>query len=126
MITFSVDGSTKNTEAFLKKMMSSDLYSELDSFARRGVSALQAATPVETGLTAASWGYEIVSDGKKTQIVWTNTHREGGGPPVAILLQYGHGTGTGGYVAGRDYINPAIQPIFDEIAQGVWEKVTHA
>jgi hypothetical protein len=82
-------------------------------------------TPVDTGLTATSWGYEITNEPGKVTISWTNYNREGGAL-VAILLQYGHGTGTGGYVAGRDYINPAIKPIFDQIAEEVWRRVTSA
>jgi hypothetical protein len=125
LISFTTSGSTANTDRFLKAMQASDLYSGLDRLAQRGVSALQANTPQSTGLTAASWGYEIeVADGKAT-IYWYNTHVESG-VNVAVILQYGHGTGTGGYVSGRDYINPAIQPVFDEIADEVWKKVTSA
>lgn len=91
----------------------------------RGVAALAAATPVDSGLTAASWGYEVESTGSTTTITWTNTNSNSG-VNVAIILQYGHGTGTGGWVAGRDYIMPAIQPIFDSIADDVWKKVTAA
>lgn len=125
LVTFTVTGSTKRTEAFLQKMGSPNLYSGLESLAARGVAALQANTPVESGLTAASWSYEIVTKNGATSIYWLNTHNETGAN-VAVLLQYGHATGTGGYVAGRDYINPAIQPIFDEIANEVWKKVTSA
>lgn len=125
MIKFSLSGSTSKTSNFLKKMQSQDLYSALDSLAQRGVAALSAATPTDTGLSAASWGYEIETQGDKTTITWTNSNLVNG-TPVVIMLQYGHGTGTGGYVSGRDFINPAIQPIFDEIADGVWEEVTRA
>lgn len=125
MITFKVTGSTKRTSDFLQKMQRMDLYSELDGIGRRGVEALRANTPVDTGLTAASWGYEITRDPAKTTITWYNTHNESGAN-IAILLQYGHGTGTGGFVSGQDYINPAIQPIFDEIAESVWRRVTSA
>lgn len=125
MIKFTLSGSTSNTRNFLRKMQAPDLYSGLDRLAQRGVAALQANTPTDSGLTAASWSYEItVKDGKVT-ITWLNSHTEDG-VNVAIILQYGHGTGTGGYVAGRDYINPAIKPLFDEIANDVWKKVTSA
>jgi hypothetical protein len=106
-------------------MNAPDLFSGLERLAQRGVSALQASTPKESGLTAASWDYEIEVKNGKTTIWWTNRHTEDG-VNIAIILQYGHGTGTGGYVAGRDYINPAIKPIFDEISNQVWKKVTSA
>jgi hypothetical protein len=122
---FSSSGSTDRTQAFLKKMQSGDLARGLESFAQQGVNALAAMTPVDTGLTASSWGYEIETKGSSTTISWTNYNRQNGAL-VAILLQYGHGTGTGGFVSGYDYINPAIQPIFDLIAEEVWKKVTSA
>lgn len=125
MITFSLGGSTKRTSDFLDRMSRQELYSNLEPLAQRGVSALQAATPVESGLTAASWTYEIKIEKGKASIYWLNTHVENG-VNIAVILQYGHGTGTGGYVSGRDYINPALQPIFDEIANEVWKKVTSA
>lgn len=124
-IVFSDSGSTARTQAFLKKMQSGDMLYGLDSLAQQGVMALSSATPVETGLTAASWSYEISSDRSKTTISWLNTNRENG-VNVAVILQYGHATGTGGYVSGYDYINPAIKPIFDYIASEVWRKVTTA
>jgi len=89
------------------------------------VTALAAATPVESGETAKAWSYKIVKQGRSHSIEWHNSHVEGGSP-IAILLQYGHGTGTGGYVQGRDFINPAIQPIFDQIAADIWKVVTSA
>lgn len=105
-------------------MSKGDIYKSLDVFARRGVAALAAATPEKTGATADSWDYEITKSGATYTIAWTNSHLDSEGTPIAILLQYGHGTGTGGYVQGRDYINPAIAPIFDEIAASVWQEVT--
>ena len=90
-----------------------------------GVSALSSATPIDTGKTAASWGYEIESDDDGTRIIWTNSNVNKN-VNIAIILQYGHGTGTGGYVQGRDYINPAMQPVFDQIADAVWREVTKA
>lgn len=124
-VRFSLGGSTRNTDAFLKKMKSTKLSTGLDSLAQRGVSALQAATPMDGGLTAASWSYEIEVKGDSTTIHWINTNTNNG-VNIAVILQYGHGTGTGGYVAGRDYINPAIQPVMDAIADELWKKVTSA
>lgn len=125
MISFELSGSTDNTRKFLDKMQAPDLFSGLTSLAQRGVAALQASTPKDSGFTAASWSYEIEIKGDSTTIYWINTHTESG-VNIAIILQYGHGTGTGGYVAGLDYINPAIRPIFDEISSDVWKKVTSA
>lgn len=125
MISFTVTGSTKRTEVFLQKVRTGDIYASLDASAREGVSALIAGTPVDSGLAADSWGYEIDRSSSSVTIKWTNNDVENGFP-VAIMLQYGHGTGTGGYVQGRDYINPAMQPIFDRIADQVWKAVTSA
>jgi len=122
MISFSLGGSTSKTDAFFKAMRSQSLYSEIDRLAQRGVVALAQATPQDSGLTAASWSYEIDMSGGGAKISWINTNSQGG-VNVAVILQYGHGTGTGGYVSGRDYINPAIKPIMDQIADAVWEKV---
>ncbi|HEY2455589.1 MAG TPA: hypothetical protein VGI71_23840 [Scandinavium sp.] len=117
-------GSFDRTERFLSALTKGRQYAFLDTYARRGVAALAAATPERSGVTAASWDYEIVKSGSDVTIWWTNTHKDEFGTPIAIMLQFGHGTGTGGYVQGRDYINPAIQPIFDEIANDVWREVT--
>lgn len=125
MLEFSSKGSFKNTERFLSRMSKGEVLKSLDKYGDMGVKALAAATPVESGETAASWSYEVENSGRSWSITWTNSHMAGGAP-VAILLQYGHGTGTGGYVQGRDYINPAIKPIFDKIADGVWKAVTSA
>lgn len=122
---FSSSGSTLRTQAFLKKMQAGDMFVGLDSLAQQGVNALAAVTPVDSGLTASSWTYEIEIENSKLTISWSNYNRENGAL-VAILLQYGHGTGTGGYVSGYDYINPAIRPIFDQIAEEVWRRVTQA
>ncbi len=88
-----------------------------------GVDALSSATPVDSSLTAKSWGYRVIKDRSRPGIEWYNTNIPGS-TPVAILIQYGHATGTGGYVSGRDYINPAMRPIFDQIAVDVWKEVT--
>lgn len=121
--TFSSSGEFRKTEGFIKKMMSGEIFRTLDRFGAQGVSALAAATPKESGETAASWTYEIKRDGNSYSIIWGNTNIVGG-TPVAVLLQVGHGTGTGGYVQGRDYINPAMRPIFDKIAAEAWKAVT--
>jgi len=125
MISFQVSGDFKRTDMFLAKMSRGNLFRALDGFAREGVAALASATPVESGLTASSWTYKISTGRGSATISWLNTHINDG-VPIAIILQYGHGTGTGGYVAGRDYINPAIRPVFDKIADSVWKEVTSA
>ena len=121
-MSFSVSGSFNNTFSWLRKLLNKEAYAALDAYGREGVAALQAATPVDSGATAASWSYEIVDEANMV-IVWTNSNVHNGFN-VAIGIQYGHGTGTGGYVVGRDYINPAIQPVFDKIADRVWKAVT--
>lgn len=127
-ITFTTRGSFKNTEKFLKEMqnLGSHIRRVAETEAQRGVQALIAATPKDSGLAASSWGYKIVQNGRRVQIIWTNTDLENGGFPVAIMLQYGYGTGSGGYVQGRDYINPAMKPIFESIANNVWKAVKSA
>lgn len=125
LISFTLSGSTERTQKFLQKMGSGEMYRGLEGLAQQGVAALQANTPVDSGLTAASWSYLIEIKGSATVITWVNTHTESG-VNVAIILQYGHATGTGGFVSGRDYINPAIKPIFDAISNEVWRKVTSA
>ena len=97
----------------------------LERYAQMGVSALASATPVDSGKTASCWGYEIEASGEDATIYWTNTNQNKG-VYIAVILQYGHGTGTGGYVQGRDYINPAIRPVFDKIAEEAWREVTSA
>lgn len=123
MITFKHRGDFNNTERFFKRAQKMDFYRNLEKYARAGVAALASATPVDTGLTATSWDYEIRKEKNKISIYWTNSNIQNG-IPIAIILQYGHGTNNGGYVQGRDYINPAIQPIFDEIAENAWKEVT--
>ena len=104
-------------------MRNKEIFSDLDSYGREGVAALSAATPVESGLSASSWKYRVSLRGKRPTIEWYNTHVTENGTPIVILIQYGHGTGTGGYVPGYDFINPVIQPILDKIADNVWKKV---
>lgn len=125
MISIRSTGSFSKTESALKRMRKPDILSILQSGGREGVSALVQATPIDSGLAADSWDFVVSSDRGKYTITWTNNDVENGFP-VAIMLQYGYGTGTGGYVQGRDYINPAIQPIFDSIADKVWKAVTSA
>lgn len=123
MITFASKGDFAKTDAFLKRITNGNIYRALSRYGAQGVSALATATPVDTGLVATSWGYEVTHDGTGWTLTWTN-HDVENGFPVAIMIQLGHGTGTGGWVAGRDYINPAIRPIFDQIADEVWKEVT--
>lgn len=127
MIEIDFSGSTNKTMTFLNSMtnIQNDIRSELERAGQRGVIALANATPIDSGLTASSWGYEIEQSFGTSTIYWTNTNVYSG-VNVAIILQYGHGTGTGGWVAGRDYINPALKTIFDDIADDVWKKVTSA
>lgn len=125
MIILQSRGDFRKTSNFLRKSLSKDIYKSLDKYGREGVVALSSATPVESGLAANSWSYEIVHDGRSASITWLNHDLESGFP-VAIMLQYGYATGTGGYVQGRDYINPAIRPIFDRISDSVWKEVTSA
>jgi hypothetical protein len=125
MITISSKGDFRNTDNFLKKMSKGEIFKVLDKHAQAGVSALRGATPKETGVTADSWTYEILNTRSTYSIIWDN-HNIVEGRPIAILLQYGHGTATGGWVRGRDYINPALRPIFDQILHDVWKEVTSA
>lgn len=124
-ISLSGSGSFDKTEAWLRKLQKLDIGAIASAGAQRGVRALAQATPRDSSLAAASWGSEVKRTANSTTITWTNTDIENGFP-VVIMLQYGHGTGTGGYVQGIDFINPAIRPIFDEIANSVWKAVTSA
>lgn len=121
--SFDHSGSFNNIERFLKKVENLDVVSLIESLAQEGVVALADATPIDSGLAAHSWGYEISVEGENLTIYWTNNDIENGFP-VAVMLQYGYATGTGGYVQGRDYINPAIKPTMDKIAEAVWKVVT--
>ncbi len=123
MIRFKHKGDFKNTERFFKIAPTLSPVQILEKYARAGVNALAASTPVASGKTAASWDYEIVQNANGYTIYWTNSNTNEG-VNIAVILQYGHGTGTGGYVQGIDYINPAIRPIFDEIANDAWKEVT--
>lgn len=125
MFSFSTSGSFDNTEKFLRAMQKFNVDAILSAAAQKGVAALSSATPEDTGLAAHSWSYEIVKASGLITIGWKNNDVENGFP-VALMIQYGHGTGTGGYIQGRDYINPAMRPIFDQIAETVWKAVTSA
>ena len=125
MISFEHRGSFSHTERFLNRIHGEKYLNRLDEYGRMGVRALAKATPKVTGETAASWTYEITRTPEQTTISWVNTHVVRG-INIAVILQHGHGTGTGGFVQGRDYINPAMQPIFDKIADEAWKVVTEA
>ena len=123
MIGFRQKGDFSQTIKFLKKANTDRILACLEKYGREGVAALASATPVDTGNTANSWYYKIEKTKTTARITFSNSNIQNG-IPVAIILQYGHGTGTGGWVQGRDYINPAIQPIFDKIADAAWKEVT--
>ena len=123
VIKFKHRGNFNNTERFFKRAQKMDFFRNLEKYAQEGVAALSSATPVDSGLTAASWDYEIIRKKGSVSIYWTNSNINAG-VPIAVILQYGHGTNNGGYVQGRDYINPAIRPIFDKIADNAWKEVT--
>lgn len=125
MFELSSSGSFGKTDAFFAKIRQGNFFARLDEYGRQGVSALASATPLDTGKAASSWYYNIVRSRGSVTIEWRNDDLAGStGTPVVILLQYGHGTGTGGYVQGRDFINPAIKPVMDKIAADVWKAVT--
>jgi hypothetical protein len=123
MITVTQKGSFEKIEKFLRTSMDQRISAVLQRYGSTGVNALRAATPVDTNLAASSWGFRVSRESRSGWVLtFTNSDIETGFP-VAIMIQYGHGTGTGGYVAGRDYINPAIQPIFDKISNDLWKEV---
>ena len=116
-------GSFNKTEQFLKKANKASKTINLSKYGEKGVAALQAATPTRTGVTASSWYYKIEKSGSKITLSFLNSNVNRG-VPIAIILQYGHGTNNGGWVQGRDYINPALRPVFDEMAEAIWKEVT--
>jgi len=122
MITIKHSGNFNLTERFLNKSLKFNPRKILEKYAIQGVAALTAATPRDSGATASSWGYQITTTKNRSRIDWTNSSNDAG-IPVVVLIQYGHGTGTGVFVQGRDFINPAIQPILDKIAKDLWEEV---
>jgi len=123
MIVFKHRGNFNKIERFFNNAKRLKFRNILEKYARQGVSALAENTPKDTGETAYSWNYEIVTTNWGYKISFTNSNIVDG-VPVAILIQYGHGTGNGAYVEGRDYINPAIQPIFDKLSEELWKEVT--
>ena len=125
MISFRQKGDFSKLSKYFEKMKEAAKIGVLDKYGREGVAALSSATPVESGKTASSWSYEIERQNGAVSIVFKNSNVNKG-VPIAIILQLGHGTGTGGWVEGRDYINPAIQPIFDKLASEAWEEVIKA
>lgn len=125
MFSFKHKGDFKETEKFLKKSFGKDYRSVLEQYGQRGVSALAAATPIESGETASSWYYEIIQNDSSISICWNNDNVVKG-VNIAVILQYGHATRNGGWVQGRDYINPALRPIFDEIADAAWKEVVRS
>lgn len=124
MISFKQKGDFSKLTSFFEKAKEIVKLGDLDKYGRAGVEALSSYTPVDSGLTASSWYYEINHSNGRATITFNNSNIQNG-VPIAIILQYGHGTGTGGWVEGRDYINPAIQPIFDRIAEDAWKEVVN-
>lgn len=123
MIKIRQKGDFAKLTRYLEKANKKAKIGDLDRFGKEGVNALASTTPVETGLTASSWYYKVEQDSNTAKITFCNSNIQNG-IPIAIILQYGHGTRNGGWVEGRDYINPAIQPIFDKIAEKAWKEVT--
>lgn len=126
LITFKQTGDFSKTTRFLNTMSRGEyLTSQLDKYGRIGVDALSRATPVDTGKTAESWDYKIEQNDKGVKIVWTNENTTNQ-IPIVILIEYGHATKNGGFVQGREFINPTMQPIFDELSERIWKEVTNA
>ena len=123
MVIVKQKGDFSKTEKFLNAISKKLYYRNLQKYAEQGVAALASATPIDSGTTANSWDYEIRQTKNSVSIYWTNSNVNKG-VPIAVIIQYGHGTRNGGYVQGRDYINPAMRPIFDKIAENVWKEVT--
>ena len=123
MIKIRQKGDFSKVTKYLIKAKKGIRLRDLDKYGKQGVAALSSATPVDTGLTASSWYYRIERNSSTISITFLNSNVQNG-VPIAVILQYGHGTGTGGWVQGRDYINPALRPIFDKIADDAWKEVT--
>lgn len=123
-ITLEASGNYSQTTTWLQRIGRMSIEQQLRRYGLKGVKALASSTPVGTGKTASSWSYTVSQKGDKWVLSWNNSNIVRG-TPIAIILQYGHVTGTGGWVQGRDYINPAIKPVMDEIAEGVWRTVTN-
>lgn len=123
MMSFSSPGNFSITRKFIARVLSGQQYASLNKWGRVGCEALATATPRDTGKTAESWRYIVIKERSGVKIQWYNTNMNEG-EVIALLIQFSHGTGTGGYIQGRDFINPAIQPIFDKIQEAVWKEVT--
>lgn len=122
MVKLTVKGNYNKTKKFLQRSKKMRLEAVLEKYGKKGVEALSKATPIDTGKTASSWTYVIRQEKNGPVLSWNNTNRNNG-VPIALIIQYGHATGTGAYIQGRDYINPALRPIFDEIADSAWKEV---
>lgn len=125
MVKITHKGNFNNTTKFFRSMKEKRYLDALHRYGQEGVDALSAATPRDTGTTAASWSYEVKYGNNEISIYWNNSNAPYG-VPVAVLIQYGHATRNGGYVQGIDYINPALRPVFDKIANDIWKEVTTA
>lgn len=123
IIELKSSGNFKKTEKFFNRALDGDFYKHLNDYGQKGVDALYALTPKDTGETADSWIYEVNYNKNSVRIVWRNT-KSTNQVPIVILLQYGHLTRNGSFIHGIDFVNPAIQPIFQEIAESIWEEVT--
>ena len=123
MVTFRHKGNFRNTEKFLNGYDKDRLLRVLNTYGAEGVRALASATPIDSGVSASSWSYRVDISASSFSITWENSAKTYQGTPIVILLQYGHGTRNGGYVQGIDFINPAITPIMDKIADAVWREV---
>lgn len=117
-------GSFRNLEDFIRRTLRSDYMNILHKYGAMGVNELGHATPKGTGMTAQSWTYKIIKTRKGHTVTWANSNTTSSGTPIVVLLHYGHGTNGGGYVQGRDFINPTVRPIFDRLANELWEEVT--
>jgi hypothetical protein len=124
MITVSSSGTFNKTHKFFQFMKSTRPFDPLDRYGREGVRLLSSATPIDTGETANSWSYNVEHRGSRHILTWSNDNVEDG-VNIAVIIQYGHGTGTGGYVQGIDYINPALRPLFDKLVEDVWREVAN-
>lgn len=120
---FKTEGSFQSIESYLKRVTTKGIHATLSRHGSAGVAALSSVTPTDTGLSSSSWSYKVTKKGRGWELSWHNQNRISNGTPLVILLHYGHGTGTGGYVAGQDFINPAIQPVFDQIVTDLRREV---
>lgn len=123
VVTVKIKSDLPKLKRLLDKMNNSNVQRIFDKYGQIGVEELSAATPVDSGVTASCWSYEVHHDSNSVSLQFFNSN-ENKGVPIAVILQYGHGTGTGGWVQGRDYINPALRPVFDRLAEEVWREVS--